>query len=75
MHAADSDNESAFPILGAGAHRDRKQGSGQLFISLLVRKKALEPATRPLRGSARSVCLDGARRIAIDGVAANPSGS
>ena len=74
MHAARSDNEGAFPILGARAHRDRKQGSGQLSISLLVRK-ALEPATRPLCGSARSVCLDGARGIAIDGVAASPSGS
>ena len=35
------------PILEARAHRDRKQGSEQLSISLLVRT-ALEPATRPL---------------------------
>jgi hypothetical protein len=33
MHAVCSDNEGAFPILGARAHRDRKQGSGQLSIS------------------------------------------
>src|SRR5712664_523222 len=44
MHAARSDNEGTFPILGA---RARKQGSEQLSISLLVRT-ALEPATRPL---------------------------
>jgi hypothetical protein len=30
MHAARSENEGTFPILGARAHRDRKQGSEQL---------------------------------------------
>lgn len=47
MHAARSDDEGTFPILGARAHRDRKQGSEQVLISLLV-QTALEPATRPL---------------------------
>ncbi len=42
MHAARSDDEGTSPILGARAHRDRKQGSEQLLISLLVRT-ALEP--------------------------------
>jgi hypothetical protein len=48
MHAARSDDEGTSPILGARVHRDHKQGSEQLLISLLVRT-ALEPATRPLQ--------------------------
>jgi hypothetical protein len=48
VHAARSDDEGASPIFGTRAHRDRKQVSEQLLISLLVRT-ALEPATRPLQ--------------------------
>jgi hypothetical protein len=47
MHAARSGDEGTSPIVGARVHRDHKQGSDQLLISLLVRT-ALEPVTRPL---------------------------
>jgi len=39
MHAARSDDEGTSPILGARAHRDRKQGSEQLLISLSDRAR------------------------------------
>jgi hypothetical protein len=42
--AARSDDEGTSPILGARVHRDRKQGSEQLLISLLARQDSnLQP--------------------------------
>ena len=58
MHAARSGDEGTSPIVGARVHRDRKQGSDQLLISLLVRK-ALEPVTS--RAASRAGGFDPSR--------------